>query len=65
MGRRIRKGRLKADGSLGDATEFIWSGSRLLQEVYDNGRYTYIYTDTDSYEPLAQIHTLYIGTPVS
>nr|WP_082392050.1 RHS repeat-associated core domain-containing protein [Neisseria sp. 83E34] len=56
MGRRIRKGRLKADGSLGDATEFIWSGSRLLQEVYADGRYTYIYTDTDSYEPLAQIH---------
>ena len=56
MGRRIRKGSLKADGSLGEATEFIWSGSRLLQEVYDNGRYTYIYTDTDSYEPLAQIH---------
>ncbi|WP_232005293.1 RHS repeat-associated core domain-containing protein [Neisseria animaloris] len=24
--------------------------------MYSNGRYTYIYTDTDSYEPLAQIH---------
>jgi len=27
----------------------------LLQEVYPDGRYTYIYTDQDSYEPLAQV----------
>ncbi|WP_425413704.1 RHS domain-containing protein, partial [Neisseria perflava] len=25
-------------------------------EIHPNGRYTYIYTDPDSYEPLAQVH---------
>ncbi len=63
LGRRISKGRLKEDGGvetlsdgLEEEREFIWDGSHLLQEVYANGRYTYIYTDVDSYEPLAQIH---------
>ena len=37
-------------------TEFLWDGSHLLQEHSSNGLYTYIYTDLDSYEPLAQIH---------
>ena len=53
--RRIGKGRLKEDGGLEDETRFVWDGSRLLQEVYARGRYTYVYTDQDSYEPLAQI----------
>ncbi|WP_308021785.1 RHS repeat domain-containing protein, partial [Neisseria canis] len=35
---------------------FLWDGSRLLQEQNSDGLYTYIYTDQDSYEPLAQIH---------
>ena len=56
LDRRIRKGRLKEDGGLEDETRFVWDGSRLLQEVYANGRYTYVYADQDSYEPLAQIH---------
>ena len=59
LGRRIGKGRLKdgeASGSLEDETRFIWDGSHLLQEVYPDGRYTYIYTDPSSYEPLAQVH---------
>ena len=56
LDRRIRKGRLKEDGSLEDETRFVWDGSRLLQEVYARGRYTYVYADQDSYEPLAQIH---------
>ena len=56
LGHRIGKGRLKEDGSLEEEREFIWSGSHLIQEVYGNGRYTYIYTDLDSYEPLAQIY---------
>ncbi|WP_283117060.1 MULTISPECIES: RHS repeat-associated core domain-containing protein, partial [unclassified Neisseria] len=30
-------------------------GSHLLQEVHPDGRYTYLYTDPDSYEPLAQV----------
>jgi len=53
---RIGKGRLK-DGEVSDGLEeetgFVWDGSHLLQEVQPDGRYTYIYTDPDSYEPLA------------
>ena len=59
LGRRIGKGRLKneevSDG-LEEETGFVWDGSHLLQEVHPDGRYTYIYTDPDSYEPLAQVH---------
>jgi len=36
-------------------THFVWEGSSLLQEYTYKGSYTYIYTDQDSYEPLAQI----------
>ena len=58
LGRRIGKGRLKngevSDG-LEDATGFVWDGSHLLQEIHPDGRYTYIYTDQESYEPLAQV----------
>ena len=56
LGRRMGKGRLKTDDSLEDETRFVWDGSHLLQEVHSDGRYTYIYTDQDSYEPLAQVH---------
>ena len=58
LGRRIGKGRLKneevSDG-LEEETRFVWDGSHLLQEVQPDGRYTYLYTDPDSYEPLAQV----------
>ena len=58
LGRRIGKGRLKneevSDG-LEEETGFVWDGSHLLQEVQPDGRYTYLYTDPDSYEPLAQV----------
>ena len=58
LGRRIGKGRLKneevSDG-LEEETGFVWDGSHLLQEIHSVGRYTYIYADPDSYEPLAQI----------
>ena len=58
LGRRIGKGRLKneeaSDGLEGE-TGFVWDGSHLLQEIHPDGRYTYIYTDPDSYEPLAQV----------
>ncbi|WP_263641672.1 RHS repeat domain-containing protein [Neisseria zalophi] len=59
LGRRIGKGRLKngqevSDG-LEDKTDFIWDGSHLIQETRSDGLYTYIYTDKDAYEPLAQI----------
>ena len=58
MGRRIGKGRLKneeASDCLEEETRFVWDGSHLLQEVQPDGRYTYLYTDPDSYEPLAQV----------
>ena len=59
LGRRIGKGRLKngevSDG-LEEETRFVWDGSHLLQEIHPDGRYTYLYTDPDSYEPLAQVH---------
>ena len=68
LGRRIGKGRLKdkevsetsfphdlGGNDLENHTRFVWDGSHLLQEVRSDGRYTYIYTDPDSYEPLAQI----------
>ena len=70
LGRRIGKGRLKTSqevsetsfphdlsgNGLENQTRFVWDGSHLLQEVHSDGRYTYIYTDPDSYEPLAQVH---------
>ena len=55
LGRRIGKGRLKTDDSLEDETRFVWDGSHLLQEIHPDGRYTYIYADQNSYEPLAQV----------
>ena len=68
LGRRIGKGRLK-DGEVSETsfphdlggndlenqTRFVWDGSHLLQEQNSDGRYTYIYTAPDSYEPLAQV----------
>ena len=36
-------------------THFVWDGSRLLQEYTYKGSYTYIYTDQDRYELLAQV----------
>nr|WP_234405107.1 RHS repeat-associated core domain-containing protein [Neisseria mucosa] len=68
LGRRIGKGRLK-DGEVSETsfphdlsgndfenqTRFVWDGSHLLQEIHLDGRYTYIYADPDSYEPLAQV----------
>ena len=58
LGRRIGKGRLKNEevsDDLGNHTRFVWNGSHLLQEIHLDGRYTYIYTDQESYEPLAQV----------
>jgi len=69
LGRRIGKGRLKNEevsetsfpydlggNDLENQTRFVRDGSHLLQEIHPDGRYTYIYTDQDSYEPLAQVH---------
>ena len=48
---------LAVDGLPLKRTHFVWDGSRLFQEIHSDGRYTYIYTDPDIYEPLAQVHT--------
>ena len=69
LGRRIGKGHLKNEEAsetsfphdlgrddLENQTRFVWDGSHLLQEIQPDGRYTYIYTNPDSYEPLAQVH---------
>ena len=69
LDRRIGKGRLKNEevsetsfpydlggNDLENQTRFVRDGSHLLQEIHPDGRYTYIYTDQDSYEPLAQVH---------
>ena len=46
---------LAVDGLPLKRTHFVWDGTRLLQEYAYKGSYTYIYTDQDGYEPLAQV----------
>ena len=58
FGRRLSKERqdkLAWTSTEPKRTHFVWDGTRLLQEYTYKGSYTYIYTDQDSYEPLAQI----------
>ena len=58
FGRRLSKERqdkLAWTSTAPKRTHFVWDGSLLLQEYTYKGSYTYIYTDQDSYEPLAQI----------
>ena len=58
FGRRLskeRKDKLAWTSTEPKRTHFVWDGSRLLQEYTYKGSYTYIYTDQDSYEPLAQV----------
>lgn len=40
---------------LKEVTGFVRNSSHLLQEVQPDGRYTYIYTDSDGYAVLAQV----------
>ncbi|MDO1511016.1 RHS repeat domain-containing protein [Neisseria sp. MVDL19-042950] len=80
FGRRLskeRKDKLAWISTAPKRTHFVWDGTRLLQEYSYKGSYTYIYTDQDSYEPLAQVfdnhkdrqqylfyfHNNQIGTP--
>ena len=56
LGRRGAKYRVGEDSAKADETCFVWDGSHLLQEIHSDGRYTYIYTEPDGYEPLAQVH---------
>ena len=53
FGRRISKINAKTQQS----TLFVWEGSRLLQELRQDKVYTYVYTEQNSYEPLAQIQS--------
>nr|WP_231990477.1 RHS repeat-associated core domain-containing protein [Neisseria zoodegmatis] len=58
FGRRLskeRKDKLAWTSTAPKRTHFVWDGTRLLQEYTYKGSYTYVYTDQDSYEPLAQI----------
>ena len=36
-------------------TRFVWEGFRLLQEVNGDVPLTYVYSDQDSYDPLARV----------
>ncbi|WP_373796666.1 RHS repeat domain-containing protein [Neisseria dentiae] len=56
LGRRIEKARLNLNGQKEEITQFLWDGSHLIQEIVENGIYTYIYENHHSYIPLAQIH---------
>ena len=59
LGRRISKTsqQLLQGRPSGNAvtTRFVWEGYRLLQEIHDGIPLTYVYSDSQSYEPLARI----------
>ncbi len=59
LGRRISKTRRQMLGRQPTGkpvtTRFVWEGFRLLQEVHGNVPLTYVYSDQDSYDPLARI----------
>ena len=58
MGRvRYSRTRFPLFRRLENQTHFVWDCSHLLQEASSDGRYTYIYTDPDSYEPLVLVRT--------
>ena len=52
IGRRIAK--VHPDGN---EIQYLWDGSRLLQEYRKDRTYTYVYTEDRNYEPLTQITT--------
>jgi len=59
LGRRISKtSQQLLQGRPSDravTTRFVWEGYRLLQEIHDDIPLTYVYSDSQSYEPLARI----------
>ncbi|MEX7696128.1 RHS repeat domain-containing protein, partial [Enterobacter hormaechei] len=59
LGRRISKTRRQMLGGQPTGkpvtTRFVWEGFRLLQEVHGEVPLTYVYSDQDSYDPLARI----------
>jgi RHS repeat-associated protein len=56
LGRRIEKHQLDNAGKPCNRTRFLWDGLKMIQETGTN-QYSslYIYTDQNSYEPLARI----------
>jgi RHS repeat-associated protein len=59
LGRRISKTRRQMLGGQPTGkpvtTRFVWEGFRLLQELHGDVPLTYVYSDQDSYDPLARI----------
>ncbi|WP_455819462.1 RHS repeat-associated core domain-containing protein [Pseudomonas cerasi] len=59
LGRRINKTshQLLQGRPSGNAvtTRFVWEGYRLLQEIHDGIPLTYVFSDSQSYEPLARV----------
>ncbi|PIT61871.1 RHS repeat-associated core domain-containing protein [Snodgrassella alvi] len=56
LGRRIEKHQLDSAGKPCNRTRFLWDGLRMIQETSLNQHSSlYIYTDQNSYEPLARI----------
>ncbi|SKA66676.1 RHS repeat-associated core domain-containing protein [Pantoea ananatis] len=59
LGRRISKTRQQLlQGRPSErvvTTRFVWEGYRLLQEIHDEIPLIYVYSDSQSYEPLARI----------
>ena len=59
LGRRISKTsqQLLQGRPSGNAvtTRFVWEGYRLLQKIHNGIPLTYVYSDSQSYEPLARI----------
>ncbi len=59
LGRRISKTRQQRlqgrPSARAVTTRFVWEGYRLLQEIHDDTPLTYVYSDSQSYEPLARI----------
>ncbi|PIT18160.1 RHS repeat-associated core domain-containing protein [Snodgrassella alvi] len=58
LGRRIEKHQIDREGQPYNRTRFLWDGLRMIQETGPNHPTSlYIYTDQNSYEPLARIDT--------
>ncbi|WP_202984993.1 RHS repeat domain-containing protein [Gilliamella sp. ESL0250] len=56
LGRRIEKQKLDREGKPYNRTRFLWVGLRMIQETGPNHPTSlYIYTDQNSYDPLARI----------
>ena len=59
FGRRVSKTRRQMLGGQPAGkpvtTRFVWEGFRLLQELHGDVPLTYVYSDQDSYDPLARI----------